>query len=107
MKNLKIYNIKENEEYKLSREYPKWLSFGCALGAIGGGVAIITNVALGNPMTFKQLVRDLSTCVGFGAITTGVVYPMLHPVLKKILNEKQRDNQENDNDKSMVLKKNR
>ena len=105
MKNLKIYNIKENEEYKLSREYPKIVTNGCFGGLLAGILSNYDYITAGNQLPIKNFFINLSIFVGTGAIVAGVVYSIFYPVFKKLHNEKPKDNEQNDNDKQMVLKK--
>lgn len=106
MKNLKIYNIKDNEKYKLSREYPKVVTLGCAYGLLAGLCENYYYIASGNQLPIKNLFINLTIFVGTGAIVFGLGYPIFYPLIKK-LNENSKDDQQNENNKPMVLKKTR
>ena len=113
MKNLKIYNIKDNEKYKLSREYPKVVTLGCAYGLLAGLCDLCENydyISSGNQLPIKNLFINLTIFVGTGAIVFGLGYPIFYPLIKtliKKLNESTKDDQQNENNKPMVLKKTR
>ena len=104
MKNLKIYNIKDNEKYKLSREYPKVVTLGCAYGLLAGLCENYYYISSGNQLPIKNLFINLTIFVGTGAIVFGLGYPIFYPLIKK-LNESTKDDQQNENNKPMVLKK--
>jgi len=106
MKNLKIYNIKDNEEYKLSREYPKIVTNGCFDGLLAGILSNYEYITSGNQLPITNFCINLSIFVGTGAIVFGVGYPIFYPLIKK-LNESTKDDQQNENNKPMVLKKTR
>ena len=76
MKNLKIYNIKDNEEYKLSREYPKVVTSGCAMGLLAGILSNYEYITSGNQLPITNFCINLSIFVGTGAIVFGVGYPI-------------------------------
>ena len=91
MKNLKIGNIKENEEFTLKKEYPKWISQGCVLGLINGAVITAKNVIDNPTMPIKNLFVNFSACVGCGALVAIAIYPMFHLWMKKSIQNKEQD----------------